>query len=143
MNIPKYPTCFVCGSENERGLNLTFESNGDSIEAAFEPDTSMCSYTGVVHGGIIASVLDEGMGWTGYPSTKKFFFTAEMKVRYKKSIIANRKYILKAKLINMHKRIYVAQGQIVDNDGTVYATAEGKYILLKELNKKLIGEGSR
>ena len=143
MIIPNYPTCFVCGHENNRGLNMTFESEGNTITSQFTPEPNLCSYTGVLHGGIIASILDEGMGWTGYPSTEKYFFTAELTVRYKKPVSTDRTYTLKAELISMRKRLYVAKGSITDAEGTVYATGEGKYMLLNEPDKDKISKDTK
>ncbi|MFP4458532.1 MAG: PaaI family thioesterase [Candidatus Zixiibacteriota bacterium] len=129
--IPKYPTCFVCGPENKRGLGLTFIAYGDMVEAEFIPEKNLCGYTGIVHGGITASIIDEGMGWTAYAQTRKFYLTAELQLRYKKPVKYGRKYIFRAKLIDIKKKLFKAEGELVDSeDGTICVTGFAKYFLV-------------
>lgn len=131
IKVPKYPTCFVCGPHNERGLSLTFTAWGDMVEAEFEPVANLCGYTGIVHGGITATILDEGMGWTAYARTGKFYLTGELTVRYKKPVKNGRKYIFRARLLDMKKKLYTAEGELVDaEDGTICVTGFAKYFLV-------------
>lgn len=65
--------CFVCGRHNPSGLHLTFERGSEGVEAVWVPNDANESFPGTVHGGIIASVLDEAMskaimacGWQAF-----------------------------------------------------------------------------
>ena len=40
----------------------------------------------MMHGGIIATMLDEIMGWTGVPFLKRLPLTSSMKVDYLRSV---------------------------------------------------------
>ncbi len=132
MIMPKYPTCFVCGEENERGLKLTFTETENGIEAPFNLPDNLCSYKGVIHGGIVSTILDEGLGWAGYPPTQKHYLTAELKVRYKRPVMSNTEYITRSRLVDLKKKIFLAAGEIVDRDGNILVTAEAKYFIVKE-----------
>src|ERR1700761_6231455 len=54
--------CFVCGTDNARGLGLAPEREGRKVVARFTPDDAQRGFSSVVHGGITASVLDEVVG---------------------------------------------------------------------------------
>jgi len=61
--LPTGDTCFVCGGKNPRGLHLRFFTCGDrQAQAEWTPEESLTGYEGVVHGGIIGTVLDNISG---------------------------------------------------------------------------------
>jgi acyl-coenzyme A thioesterase PaaI-like protein len=67
MKKLKQPTslnCFACGKKNPFGLKLEWFNDYDNkqVEARFELDDNYCSYPGTVHGGIVATILDETSG---------------------------------------------------------------------------------
>ena len=54
--------CFVCGKQNGEGLQLDFELIGDDrIRTEFIPPKRFQGWKDVLHGGIIATILDEVM----------------------------------------------------------------------------------
>ena len=80
--------CFVCGLENPFGLHLVFYETGSrEVAVDFTPPEHFQGYSGVIHGGIVASILDEAacrslMGI--FPP--RFMFTAKLEVKYRKNI---------------------------------------------------------
>ena len=74
--------CFGCGPLNEEGLQLTFRSEGDASATEFEVPLRYQSWKGVVHGGVVALLLDEAVGWAawhrGHPGV-----TGKLEVRYR------------------------------------------------------------
>ena len=54
--------CFACGKQNGAGLQLEFELIGDDrIRTEFTPPKQFQGWKDVLHGGIIATILDEVM----------------------------------------------------------------------------------
>ena len=54
--------CFACGKQNGAGLQLEFELIGDDrIRTEFTPPKRFQGWKDVLHGGIIATILDEVM----------------------------------------------------------------------------------
>jgi acyl-coenzyme A thioesterase PaaI-like protein len=80
--------CFVCGFENPVGLHLNFYETGlGEVTVDFTPLEHYQGYPGVLHGGIVASVLDEAAGRAHmgiFPP--RFMFTAKLEVKYRKNI---------------------------------------------------------
>lgn len=80
--------CFVCGLENPVGLHLSFYETGPGeVTVDFTPSDHYQGYPGVLHGGIVASILDEAAGRAHmgiFPP--RFMFTAKLEVKYRKNI---------------------------------------------------------
>lgn len=76
--------CFACGELNPLGLHLKFRVEGERLVTSFVIQPHLQGFAGVVHGGIIATVLDDLMT----NAVARFFnvlaVTAEVTVRYKK-----------------------------------------------------------
>ena len=60
--INLHRNCFACGSNNGMGLGLKFYKNEDgTIFGNFFADPKYEGYSGIVHGGIVATLLDSAM----------------------------------------------------------------------------------
>ncbi len=130
---PKFPTCFVCGDKNPAGLNLTFRTADSCAVTAWRPREEHCGYPGVVHGGIIATVLDEAMGWAGWRTFEKNFFSAEITIHYKKSVTTGREYRIETEMTKSRGKFYTAIGKIVAPDGEILVEGEGKYFVRDDI----------
>src|SRR5437773_12543515 len=53
--------CFVCGQDNPIGLKLKFSRVGEGVWAEFTPSDLHAGYEGLVHGGILAALIDDAM----------------------------------------------------------------------------------
>ena len=126
--LPTGDTCFVCGGKNPRGLHLRFFTCGDrQAQAEWTPEESLTGYEGVVHGGIIGTVLDEILGWSVSLVCDRFTVTGELTVRYLKPVPAGRTYTFTARSVEDRKRYWIAEGEMRDAEGTVYARGQGKF----------------
>jgi acyl-coenzyme A thioesterase PaaI-like protein len=86
---PNSRHCFVCGLENPVGLKLKiYEIAEGLIETTFTAPTHFQGYPGVLHGGIVASILDEisGRALMGDPSKPRFMFTGKLEVKYRMNV---------------------------------------------------------
>lgn len=84
--------CFACGSENPGGLHLVFESGGRGVRVFFTPERRHQGYKGVVHGGIISTILDEAMAHAAIRAGH-WPVTAEITVRFKSAIPVGQKVV--------------------------------------------------
>lgn len=128
IKLPRYHHCFVCGDQNPIGLDVTFTVRNNRIETTFTPEPHHGGYQNIVHGGILATLLDECMGWSGIFSRPILSYTAELNVRYKESAYVGENLLIYGELVKDRKRIVMAQGAIEKADGTVVCTGEGKYM---------------
>src|SRR3990170_3599222 len=58
--------CFACGESNPLGLHMNFRLEGDKALAEFTPGHWHQSWIGVFHGGLMATILDEALGYALY-----------------------------------------------------------------------------
>ena len=78
--------CFGCGRENPIGLKLTFfEDQSGRVYADWTPERVHQGYEGIVHGGLITTVLDEVMGWANYVR-QLWAVTGTIEVRFRKPV---------------------------------------------------------
>ena len=85
---PNSRMCFVCGLENPVGLKLVFREDGEAgqVRAEFTVPDLFQGYPGVVHGGIVAAILDEvsGRAVMLHASDENLLATLRLTVRYRR-----------------------------------------------------------
>jgi uncharacterized protein (TIGR00369 family) len=130
--VPEYEGCFVCGSGNPFGLRLELYHEDGIVTTEYMPKADHTGYADTVHGGIISAILDEVMVWAPWSVTGKLFFTAEITVRFSKPLKTGAKATATGRIVRSTGRLHFTEGELKGADGTVYATATGKYIEMKE-----------
>lgn len=136
--LPRYRHCFVCGSQNSIGLNLQFAVKDGRVETSFVPREEHCGYRHVVHGGVLAAVLDECMGWTMITRRRGMCISAEVTLRFKRRAAAGRRLFVSAECLDCRSRLTTAKGQITDEDSNLVCTGQGKFIPLSDEEMKEI-----
>ena len=89
LKQPNSKMCFICGLENPVGLKLRiYEVEPGVIESLYTAPAHFQSYPGVLHGGIVATILDEisGRAHMGPADNPRFMFTARLEVKYRKNV---------------------------------------------------------
>lgn len=86
-------------------------------------------FINVIHGGVLATILDEIMVWACAVQAKSFSYCAEMNVRYLSPGRPDTVMIGEAELTeNKRGRLFLAKGELKWEDGTLIATSTGKYM---------------
>lgn len=118
--------CFVCGVANPFGLRLVFytQSNGEVTADIVLPD-HFEGYPGVIHGGIIAAMLDEAAGRAFLGGeTPRFMYTVKLEVRYRKNTPPGRSLRLVGTPGKTRGRTAEAKAALFDEHGTLLAEAD-------------------
>ena len=104
---PNSRHCFVCGIENEHGLHLRFYETADGEVTVWTtvPDHFQ-GYPRIVHGGIVASLVDEALGRVhiGPADDPRFMFTAKISVNYRKPVPTGRPIRIVAQAVKRKHR---------------------------------------
>jgi acyl-coenzyme A thioesterase PaaI-like protein len=126
---PNSRFCFICGLENPVGLKLSmYQTEPGVIETVYTAPEHFEGYPGVLHGGIVAAILDEisGRAHMGEPSEPRFMFTAKMEVKYRKNVpigqplkIVGRAGRSRGKVAEGWAGIYSQQGELLAEASTV------------------------
>ncbi|HWF19672.1 MAG TPA: PaaI family thioesterase [Verrucomicrobiae bacterium] len=131
--LPHTASCFVCGESNKSGLNLRFETDGQIVRAKFLPRPEHIGFKQTIHGGIIATILDEIMVWACAVQTRRFAYCAELNVRFLNPLRPGEETVASAELVaNRKNKLFEAKGELRDHSGQLLATATGKYLPIKE-----------
>lgn len=140
MAIKQYTSrdCFVCGRQNDVGLKLDFYTTSPGVcQARLKLSSHYEGYPGVVHGGIIAAILDETGGRSQMDSSNRFMVTAQLNVRYRKPVPVETPLTAIGTAIERRGRVSKAHAEIVDEDGTVLAEAE---LVLMDIPESLLDQ---
>ncbi len=132
MELDDDRMCFVCGQDNQGGLKLRFHLDRDdkSLSADFTPAKTWQGYKGIVHGGIISTVLDEAMTKLAY-SLGMNAVTGKLTVRFKRPLMVGERVRVTGRILKESGHIVEAGAVAVKDDGTVVAQAEGLLVKVK------------
>jgi acyl-coenzyme A thioesterase PaaI-like protein len=120
--------CFGCGDANEIGLHLRFEADGEVVKATFVPGPDHQGFGGIVHGGIISTVLDEAMAWA---TARAGFWamTGDMRVRFRSPLNIGETTLVTARITGTRGRFVTTLGDLLlERDQTPVATASATFV---------------
>ena len=119
--------CFGCGDLNSRGLKLAFRLEDGAAVAELDPDPHYQGFPGHMHGGLVATMLDEAMGWAAYLEGV-WAMTARMHVRFRRSVPLGRRLQVRAYITNRRQRLIQARAEVRDENGALLAEGEGAFL---------------
>ena len=120
--------CFLCGLQNPVGLHMKLYNDLDHqhvVSTVTIPDHYQ-SYPGVVHGGIVATMLDEvsGRALLLSGSDDDLMVTVKLEIKYRAPTPTNTPLTVIGRVVSVSGNRAKVAGEIVLPDGTVSATAE-------------------
>jgi acyl-coenzyme A thioesterase PaaI-like protein len=114
--------CFGCGQGNPLGLKLVFRLEDGKAKAEFIPGPYHQSWSGVIHGGLLALCLDETFGYALYFQGLKGL-TAKMEMRIRRTIRPGQKILLTGEIKDKKRRLIETYAKAEFEDGTLVAEA--------------------
>ena len=132
--LPTYEGCLICGQKhvNPATMNLRFQTDDEGVFVDFIPDKIYEGYKDIVHGGIISALLDETIGWAVAAAREKYFLTAELNVRFLRPLPVGKKVRVRGRAVEDRPRYSIAEGEIVDEEGIIYAKGSGKFFIMRD-----------
>ncbi len=121
--------CFVCGEKNPKGLKIKFQVNREkqAIHTVFTVDPAYQGWDGVVHGGILSTLLDEAMANLVYELGFNAI-VASLEVRFKRPAPVLQPLTIDGQITEVHKKLVKAKASIAREDGTVLATGMASFV---------------
>jgi uncharacterized protein (TIGR00369 family) len=120
--------CFGCGEANPTGLRLEFLQAADgtvvcpaSIASAFE------GHPGYLHGGIIATLLDETMS-KAVRARGLTAMTRHMEIDYRRPVPSCTPIRMEGNVVRSEGRKHWAEAHILDGEGKPLARAKGLFV---------------
>jgi len=128
--------CFGCGPANGAGLQLEYMTAEDlsvicmaSIPASFEGPS------GYLHGGIIATMLDETMS-KSLRAHGITTLTRQMTVEYLRPIHSGAPIRLEGRLVRTEDRRHWSEARIVSPKGHIMAEAKGMFVEVRSSHRR-------
>ena len=124
--------CFVCGQDNLHGLRIQFQRHaGGEITATWIPASVWEGFCGIVHGGVVSTVLDEAMS-KAVAGTGTEALTAELRVRFRRHVTAGHEFFVRGWIVSRNKRMIKAEAELTAADGTEHAHAWATFLTLPD-----------
>lgn len=124
-----YQQCFGCGARNMAGLRLVFRREGDEIIGEFTPETTFQGFPGVLHGGVVATMLDETLSRASV-FAGKWMMTARLEIRYRRAVPLGQALRISARPVRVRSRMVSAHGVVTlaSDPSVIYAEADGLFM---------------
>src|ERR1700716_4412702 len=107
--------CFGCGPLNLEGLRLTFVPGPDGSVAEFEVPERFQSWAGMVHGGVVALMLDEAVGWAAWHAGPPGV-TGRLQVSYRRPLKVGEPVRVVGKVENIRRTLVYASAVLENRD---------------------------
>ena len=125
-----HQNCFACGSNDGTGMGLKFYKHEDgAVFGNFFADPKYEGYSGIIHGGIVATLLDSAMThcllMKGIPA-----LTGRLSIKYSIPIRTGTVVKLEARIVDRLHEMFILQGKALVG-GKRVASAEAKYRSMK------------
>jgi uncharacterized protein (TIGR00369 family) len=120
--------CFGCGQANPIGLHLEFCLAGDGsvVSLAAIPDTREGPH-GYLHGGIIATLLDEAMS-KAVRARGLIAMTRRLEVDYLRPVPSGAAIRIEGRVVRDEGRKHWAEARVLDGRGVALAEGNGLFI---------------
>ena len=123
MKLDVDDMCFACGRKNPIGLKLQFHFDGDNYVTTFEVRPEHQGWAGIVHGGLLATALDETMARLLWEKDINAI-TGRIEVRYHKPVRIGDSLQIRGRITRRRSPIIETTAEAVRPDGTVVAEAQ-------------------
>jgi len=123
-----YNECFGCGTDNPIGLHLDdFRVDGGDLVASFTPRRDYSGFEGILHGGIVATLLDETLAWTAMMLEDTYVVTASLEIKFRKPGPVDSPYQMRGSVVERRgRRIRLAAR--ASTNGEIVAEATGLFL---------------
>ena len=128
--------CFACGSLNAHGLRMTIHVEPGRSWSELTMADRFEGWEGVIHGGILATLLDEVMGWA-LADGDDWGVTARLTVEYRRPVLVGTSIRVEGWIDRSRRRVMEMRGRIADAvTGQEYATATATYVTVDDERKR-------
>jgi uncharacterized protein (TIGR00369 family) len=130
IDLPRTAGCIVCGPANPHGLRLTsrVDPTVGTVHTPFTPAPHHIGFDGLVHGGVIATVVDEAMVWAAIWSTRRACVAGELAVRFRRPSTPGVPVTIVASVTRTKARLVETTASVTTAAGDTVATATAKYL---------------
>jgi uncharacterized protein (TIGR00369 family) len=133
MKLETSGHCFACGKSNPNGLRLSFEVDKEkqTVKTTFVASPVFQGWDGIIHGGILSTLLDEAMATLVY-ELGFHAVTASMEIKFKKPAPILEPLLVYGEVTEVSRRLIRAKARIANKDGTILAVGISTFMKLRD-----------
>ena len=106
---------------------MRFEYGDGRATCAIEPGEAFAGWSNIMHGGVVAALLDEAMAHATL-STGERAVTARLEVRFRKAVPTDELLTVEGRVTGRRGRVFEVSGTVRGPDGTVYAEGHSRFV---------------
>ena len=137
---PNSDMCFICGRKNPAGLYMKFFDNGENeVYSEYTVPDHYQGYPGIVHGGIVASMLDEAVARVSMIGDHHhLMMSVKLEVKYRHPTPTETPLRIVGRIVKLRGRLGKAVGGVYLPDGTLTAESE---MTLADIPQEVLSAG--
>ncbi len=119
--------CIACGNAYGQTMRLRFAPTSDgAVEGVFKPGPSYEGYAGILHGGVIATLLDAAMTHCLFAQGRRAV-TADLHIRYRHPVGSEDECHLRASIERSSPPLFLLRAELWQA-GQLRTTATAKFL---------------
>lgn len=128
-----HPNCFGCGPDNPKGLHADFRFDLEHGEVRFQysPESTAEGAPGYVHGGVLASIMDEAQGVLCF-HVGHSVMTEKLHMNYHKATPLTEPFQVRAWLTAVRKRRLYTRAVIYNAAEEIYVSSSASWYVLPD-----------
>ncbi len=128
--IPNYSpgNCFGCSTTNPHSLRLRFWYSEQGCFTRCTIPDYLCGLDGLVHGGILALLMDEVAQWTNIARLGLLGVTRNISIQYFRPMRTDTEMIVESQIISREEKTAVQRSTVHSADGTLVAESRSEWI---------------
>ena len=132
--------CFGCSPINASGLQMKFYTQDSAVYSRLKVPEHLCGWDRLVHGGVISTILDEIMSWSGIYLLKQITMTKSMTVDFLKPIYINSHLKAEGRVLERTgKHEALLEGSLYNEAGTLCARSKANFAIFSPAVAKRLG----
>jgi len=125
--------CFACCPDNPHGLQMQFYEDDDAVICRWDPQPRFEGYTGVLHGGIQATLMDELASWCIFIRRDTAGATQHVDVSYLKPVYTAKGTIaLRSRIGEVRENLVMVDIDLYDGSDTLCTQGRVTYFTYPE-----------
>ena len=132
--------CFGCSPINPSGLQMKFFTRDNVVFSRLKVPDHLCGWDRLVHGGVISTILDEIMSWTGIYVLKQITMTKSMTVEFIKPVYIDSELKAEGRVLDKTgKHEALLEGHLYNDQGTLCARSNAHFVIFSPKVAKRLG----
>lgn len=120
--------CFGCSPDNPIGIHMEFYENRDEIISFWHPQTQYQGWVDTMHGGILATIIDETAGWVVFRKLQTSGMTTKLELKYRKPVMTTEPQItVRGHIVEQRRNLMTIDVRIENSKGETCVEGRATY----------------